>query len=349
MEELKISPYEGNVLVAIGDFLKDEGFKPDTITKQGILEIAKLISDYHEEGNALFPEVLMTNNLDAFDTIPNRDLVISEIAISLNAFRNAIRLCAPLAINSWIIFIEIKQAKLRYGMLSAEISEASPLLFSQIFGELKVKNKDTALAYIRNIGQKKVEVSGLKKRLVISLTAEEQNAIGVNETLQLSACIASGCDEKLKIIITTFFEKTMEEALKISHGNLVGIIEDSDKALLNLKRKIKSKGGIYLIYPVDFQLLISESATKQNAEAAINLKAYASVLKSMVNYDGITIISNKARIIGYHLLIESFLQEGDELTGGARLKAFLSMQNAGLFKFCFYKSQDGNIKIWQRK
>lgn len=341
--------FQENLLVAIDGFLNDEGFIFDNITKHGILEIINLISDYHEEGNALFPEVLITNNLNAFETIPNRDLVIAEMDLSLNEFRNAIKLCAPLAINYWIIFIEIKKNnKIKYGVSSAEISEASPLLYSQTFGGIKVPNNETAIVYIRNIGPKKVELSGLKGRLIISLTLNGPKPIGLNETLQLSVCIASRCDEKLKDTITIFFEKYIDEALKTGHGNLVGIIEDSDEAIGNLKRGIKSYGGIYLTNPVDFQMLILESETKRNNEAAIHLKAYASVLKSMLNFDGITIISDKARLIGYHLLIESLIREGDELSGGSRIKAFLSMKNSGLFKFCFYKSQDGSVKIWKR-
>jgi hypothetical protein len=69
----------------------------------------------------------------------------------------------------------------------------------------------------------------------------------------------------------------------------------------------------------------------------------------MLNHDGITILSNKGKVIGYHILIGDFLNPGDKVEGGARSKAFKSMENCGLFNFCFYKSQDGNIKIWQKK
>ena len=69
----------------------------------------------------------------------------------------------------------------------------------------------------------------------------------------------------------------------------------------------------------------------------------------MLNHDGITIISNKGKIIGYHILIDNYLNDGDVVVGGARSKAFKSMENCGLFNLCFYKSQDGNLKLWQIK
>lgn len=66
----------------------------------------------------------------------------------------------------------------------------------------------------------------------------------------------------------------------------------------------------------------------------------------MLNHDGITIFTNKGKLIAYHLLIKTYEKEGQILIGGARTKAYASMQNCNLFLSCFYKSQDGNMKIW---
>jgi hypothetical protein len=66
----------------------------------------------------------------------------------------------------------------------------------------------------------------------------------------------------------------------------------------------------------------------------------------MLNHDGITVFTNKGRLIAYHLLIGIYEKKEQILIGAARTKAFASMQNSQLFLSCFYKSQDGNIKIW---
>ncbi|WP_276135063.1 hypothetical protein [Polluticoccus soli] len=348
MQEIKQSSLRDALLASIGDFLWEEGFKKDDITKRGILEVINLISDYHEEGTALYPEVLVTNNLDFFETIPNKDVVIQEGALTIEEFRSAVKLCAPLAINSWIIFIEVKGNRIKYGITSAEMTETSPSIYHQTVGELRVEYKDTTIAYIRNIGQKTVELAGLKNRLVVSLTLDEPKPLTMNEISELCQSIAAGCEQKLRVNVKTFFEKLIDETLKIGHGNLIGIVEDDDKKIDNLKAEIKGNGGIYLAKPIDFQSLIEDSEINKNSESSINLKAFASVIKSMLNHDGITIISTKARLIGYHILIDSYVNKGDVLVGGARSKAFVSMQNCGHFKFCFYKSQDGNIKIWKK-
>jgi hypothetical protein len=246
--------------------------------------------------------------------------------------------------------MEVQNNKIKYGITSAEMSETSPSIYNQTVGQLKVEDyKEITIAYIRNIGQKTVELAGLKNRLIVSLTLDEPKIFSQNEIQLLCENIASNCDEKLRVNIKTFFEKIIDEALKSGHGNLIGIVEDDDETIKSLKEKITGKGGIYLADPIDFESLITDSETNKNNESSINLKTHSSVLKSMLNHDGITIITKRGKVIGYHILIDSYLNDGDVVVGGARSKAFKSMENCGLFSLCFYKSQDGNLKIWQKK
>lgn len=348
MQEIIQSSLRDTLLASIGDFLYEEGFAKDPITKTGILEIVNLISDYHEEGRPLYPEVFVTNSLDFFKSIPNKELVIHEAPLSLGEFRRAIKLCAPLATNNWIIFIEVKGAEIKYGLVSAEMVETSPSIYNQTVGKLKIEYPDVTIAYIKNIGQKIVELSGLKKRLTISLNLQEITENSLSEVSVLSEAIVQNCDEKLRVNMSTFFEKLIDESLKIGHGNLIGVIEDNDENIAQVQALLKVNSGIYLQSPVDFEFLVRESETIKSSEASVNLRSYASIFKSMLNHDGITMITNRGRIIGFHLLIDSYINKTDVLTGGARSKAYLSMRNCNYFTCCFYKSQDGDVKIWKK-
>lgn len=347
MQEVKKASLRDSIQSAIGDFLHEEGFAADGVTKLGILEIINQISDYREEGNVLFPEILVTNNLTFFKTIPNREIVIQEADLSVSEFKNAIKLCAPLATNSWIIFIEVKNNKIKYGITSAEMSETSLSIYNQTVGDLKIDYEEATIAYIRNIGQKTVELTGLKKSLVVSLTLDETKTSALFEIQQLCEGISEKCDEKYRVNIKAFFEKVINDALKTGHGNLIGIIDDD--SIDDFKNKLKGSGGIYLPSTIDFEILITEAEINKTNETSISLKAHSSVLKSMLNHDGITILSNKGKIIGYHILIESYLEDEDIIEGGSRSKAFKSMERCGLFIMCFYKSQDGAIKLWVKK
>ena len=78
--------------------------------------------------------------------------------------------------------------------------------------------------------------------------------------------------------------------------------------------------------------------------------AFSKVMISMLNHDGITLMTDKAKILGYHMFIETIIKEdGEQPLGGARARAYQSMVNSDLFSACFYKSQDGNSKIWIKK
>jgi hypothetical protein len=333
-----------HVLDSIGSFLHKEGFTPDDVTQDGILEVINLISDYHEEGNSLYPEVILTNDLDFFKTIPNKELVINESDLTIDGFKKAIKLCAPLALDNWVIFIEVKNNKIKYGVVSAEMTETSLSIYNQTVGDLKIEYEKITIAYIRNIGQKTVELTGLKNNLIVSLTLDDVKNNSNSDILSIIAKITENCIITHKNIINTFLTKVILNALRIGHGNLIGVVNDTPE---DIEKLMSENDGIYLPEPIDFQNLIIETETEKNNETSVNLKSYSSILKAMLNHDGITIFTNTGKLIGYHLLIKEHKKDGQVNNGGARSKAFLSMQNCNYFTACFYKSQDGNMKFWK--
>ena len=332
------------VIESIGSFLHREKFQTDDVTEFGILEVINLISDYHEEGNALYPEVILTNDMHFFKTIPNKELLINEAELSIDEFKKAIKLCAPLAIDNWVIFIEVKNNKIRYGVVSAEMTETSLSIYNQTVGDLKVEYENTTIAYIRNIGQKTVELTGLKNNLIVSLTLDSVKENSNEDIHFIVDEITAKCDVNYKALINNFLKKVIINALRIGHGNLIGIVNDSEE---DLNKLMTEKDAIFLPEPINFQNLVVETETEKNNETSVNLKSYASILKSMLNHDGITIFTNTGKLIGYHLLIKEHKVDGQVNNGGARSKAFLSMQNCNFFTSCFYKSQDGNMKFWK--
>ncbi len=66
----------------------------------------------------------------------------------------------------------------------------------------------------------------------------------------------------------------------------------------------------------------------------------------MLNHDGITILTNTGKVIGYHMFIPK-IEGGEDVNGGARTRAYQSMINSKIFSSCFYKSQDGKSKYWK--
>ena len=188
---LKKNSLKENALSAIGEFLYEENFTRKPELKEGILELINLISDYYEEGERLYPEILIVTDWDYFKSISNREIVINTTELASSEFSNILKLCAPLAVGNWNIVIEIKDERLKYGLIDSEIIETSPSLYEQTVGKLGVVQDEYSLAYIRNIGSKTVELIGQQSRLVISLDLIEYNLEENNDIQNICEDISS--------------------------------------------------------------------------------------------------------------------------------------------------------------
>jgi len=342
---LKKNSLKEDTLSAVGAFLYDENFPTEPNLKEGILELINLISDYHEEGQKLYPEILIVTDWDYFKSISNREIVVNRADLVSSEFSHILKLCAPLAVGNWNIVIEVKNNQLKFGLIDAEIIETSPSLYEQTVGRLGVIQEDYSLAYIRNIGSKTVELIGQKSRLIVSLDLTELNLEESNDIQNICEEITSNCDEELKETINTFITKTLNEAIRIGHGNLIAIVKDDDDAIKELKDKFDD--CIYLERPIDFQEYIRNCELEKSNDTSVNLLSHSKLMISMLNHDGITIATNTAKIIGYHMFIPKI--DGDvDVNGGARTRAFQSMINSNNFSACLYKSQDGKSKYWKK-
>lgn len=334
---------------AVGTFLWRAKFTSNNDLQNGVVDVMDQISDYYEEGKALFPEILFIDDLNFLEPISHRLQPIGSGELSPEIFKLIVKLCAPLAINGWLIYIEIMKEMVNYGLVSAEIDETSPSMYSQTVGDLKEGQPDLAVAYIRNIGQKVVEVTAANDKLIVSLNLEPNKDHTLNEVSKLSLALTEKADERVAVNLKTYLEKLIDQTLKAGHGNLIGVINDDNENIDNIKKNLKAKGGIYFDDPIDFAKLIYAAHENRDSESSVQLRLNASLLSAMLNHDGITIMTNKGRVIGYHLLIDVYEKDGDTISGGSRSRAHLSMINCEMFEFCFYKSQDGNLKIWKNE
>ena len=331
----------------IAEFLLEEGFENADKLKIGLLEIVNAIADYREEGNALFPEVLITSNPELLKTIPHKRLRICDVDISEQSFRVALKLCAPLASDGWLICLELTNDNMGISLATAEISPTSPSMYSQAVGQIVDGDSVGPVALVRNIGTRTVELVGNKSRIEISLTLTTQEQRGFNEVELLAEAASSRCEDALRVPVRTFLAKVIDDALKCGHGNLIAVVEDDEEKIKILMDRIDSRAGVYLPEPIDFANLVYESEALANSEGSAGLRSFASVFIAMLNSDGVTVITDRGRVLAYHLLVRTQGAEGEQAEGGARTKAFNTMTELGLFVACLFKSQDGRIKIWQ--
>jgi hypothetical protein len=347
-KSIDIKSLQEHVVESIASVLYSESFPSCELTPKGILALVDQIASYHEEGTELFPHILITTSLGGLlESVPFvQKIVVREADLHTSEFNKALKLCAPLAIDGWVIFIElnISDRKIIFGLLSSELSETSPSLHRQLLGDLSQENTNVPFLYISNVGQRTVLIEGDKKQIAISLSLKTVQDISSGAVSDLSNHIAKNTIAEIKETIISYFEKLFDISLKNCHGTLIGVVEDSLENIENLKKVLND--GVYFSNPIDLSLLIENSENEKSREASSLVRIYSSILQNMLNFDGITVLSTSGKIIGYHCFIEQESSLGN--SGGARSRAFEAMVRSKAFICCLYKSQDGHEKFWSK-
>lgn len=347
---ITVASFSETIKLQIGNFLYTEGISTTPFLLDGIFNIVNLISDYQEEGKILFPEVFITTDLNVLDTFPHNKIKIGETVSSEDGYKKILKECAPLCNSEWIIYIEAKGGNLTYGIIYTELIETSPSLYEQTVGKMKMPEEYYSVAYIRNIGKKTVEIRGLKTGLIVSLSLNDSTALAVDETSWLAEEITSKLDEDIQLIARQYYSKIIGEAFKEGHGNLLGVIEEEDSSITNLKSELND--GIYLDSPINIIDFLRAFESDKTASNSVALRQYANIIKSMCNNDGMTIFTNTGKLLAYKVIVnKNYLTEEirKDINGGSRTRAFFNIKHCGLFVSGLIKSQDGPVKTFKNE
>lgn len=307
----------------------------------GLLDIINMISDYHEEGIPLFPDVIIVDSADYFETLNNNRIKISKSELKRSEFSQSIKMCAPLAVDGWNIYIIISKQNnsIEYGILSTELQALSLDLYEQA---MEAGIPEINSLFIRNVGNKVVEVRDVQNQLLVALNLSE-NYVPMGETVKnLVNCILTDSDDKLREI-KNYLSKTILQALNEGHGNLIAVVkEDSDviKATLD-----NLHGGITLEEPIDLSKMALDYQKFKTEDTSVKLRSYANLMQSMLNFDGITLFTDQGKILGYHYIVNNNSVTDEHIQGGSRTRAFLALCGIESIKACFMKSQDGKVKF----
>ena len=233
---------------------------------------------------------------------------------------------------------------MRYGLVTSELSELSPTFRKQSVGELTENGDEYAIAYLQNVGNKNVLLRGLETSALIMLSLNDKSSSIGEELDSLCNAITMDIDEGYKDTCRSYFEKLIENALNTAHGTLIAVVKDNED---NIEAcKARHSDGIYLPTPIDICDFVMQSEEQKTREASTSNRLHSSLLQSMLHHDGVTIFTTKGRVLGYHIFVEPDGSEKEEIVGGARTRAFEVLKLSKIFECCFYKSQDGNEKIW---
>lgn len=257
-----------HVLDLIGNFLYKEKFPTCDYLPEGILNLIDATSSYREEGEDLYPEIFITDNIDSvLRTLPFcKKVEISAKPASVKEFSQALKLCAPLSRNGWVIYINVSGEKINYGLVSSELSELSPTFRKQSVGELSENGDEYAIAYLQNAGNKSVLLRGSETSALISLSLSDKKTSIGEELGGICNEITKDVDENYKTICSSYLEKLIGNALITGHGTLIAVVKDEPGAIESVLKR--HDDGIYLPTPIDICDFIIQSEEQKTREAS---------------------------------------------------------------------------------
>ena len=337
-----------HVLQLIGSFLYNENFPKNAALPEGILNLIDMTSSYREEGKNLYPEIFLTDKIESvLATIPFcKRVEIARRKISVLEFTKALKLCAPLSKDGWVVYMNVTDDYLSYGLVSSEVSELSPSFRKHSVGELSQNGDQYAIAHLQYAGNKSVLLRGSETNSLICLSLSDRGAAVGEELKILCTAITRDIDKQHRELVTAYVEKLIGNAIIVGHGNLINVVQQDEESIQNL---IKThKDGVFLSKPIDILELVLQSEDQRTREASTVNRLFASLIQSMLNHDGAAIFTTSGKLLGYHVFANSDKPavDGEEVVGGARTRAHEILKDSGVFICCFYKSQDGNEKIW---
>jgi len=327
-----------DIYASVGSFLDNEGFSQSLSLQNGVVSIINQISRYLEEGKELYPSIIISNDIESIvHSFASRHLLIIGSDENVDSsYLKALRLCAPLSKDGWVVFIEYSDDSIKYGLFSVEISALSPS-FSQLVSLGVSYYPSVNFIFISNGGKNIVSIKGIKHSLIINLNLKESNSRQMDYCYNLCTFITKDIPPDFSHTCLQFIHKQILNALQDCHGALIGVIEDTVK-IGDVKALFGD--GVYLLYPIDVveRLTIGDDSV---------LRSIASIIRNMISFDGITVFTSSGKIVCYHLFI-SINEREENSAKGSRYRAFESMISSSYFISAFYKSQDGEEKFWSK-
>ena len=298
-----------------------------------LVELIILLSRCQEEGVSLYPKVYLTNDKHTLNSMlpDGESLKIGSGEANVYGLQSAIKKCAPLAINGWLIYIEESVNMLEYGVFKGSGNPIS-VLVDEV---LMTKNEEFSVVKAFQVAGDCVEIRANSGGFhYIFLNHRKEDSPPPLQFLdKLVDAITEKTREEDKEPTISFLNRLFYGALREAHGSIVAVTN------METPPKFLSSDGVILEEPVDFSKLVCEFKKKYVGQSHLDSKGH--LLKGMLNSDGIILFDNKARLLGYNCFVK--VSNKGNLIGGARKRAFFSVgEKIGHgISAVFMQSQDG--------
>ena len=299
-----------------------------------LVEIVVMLAHYREEGVSLFPKIYLTNDKHILKLmLPDGEVLkIGSAAPDITGIKSAVKKCAPLATNDWLIYIDTSSHNaLDFGVFKGSGNPISVLVDDVLMTE----SANFIVVKASQVADDCVEIRSNRGGLhfIFLNHRMEDSPPPLQYMGQLINSITEKISEEVKEPTVSFLNRLFASALRESHGCIIAVTNMSKPP------KFLSDDGVILDEPIDFANLVFNLKKERIAPSHLESKGY--LLKGMLNSDGIILFDNNGRLLGYNCFVK--VSNKDNIIGGARKRAFANLKTKigrGLLA-AFMLSQDG--------
>lgn len=300
------------------------------------------LANYEEESQKIKPTILITNNINNVVKVASKakKIVFYEDSDTIN-FRARIKALMCFCKRGWNIYVNFGETTIEYGIVKSLSSLKEKTLVQNLHEKstLDIIAKKTNLVIIDVFGGgvcRLFGAKGSKCSVCFNLNSESEYNWETEIEEFVEACVSKVKTTKrklqdIKILLRNIFYTVLQGI----HGTICMVVD----------KEFKDKAGFFqdgtwLKEPIELlKLFVRSSTFDENV-----LRSYADVLRTMLAFDGITIIDNAGRIRAYNVFIESTQDANTKVVGGARRRAAYSILHNRNKKIVgvYFQSQDGD-------
>src|SRR5882672_6905866 len=268
---MKAISFRAQLKGTLSDFLKKEGMSCQQ-TEEGLLEIVVALSRYTEEGHALFPQVVVCDDLSTTVGLLqcSDPLKIGTGKREPATLRQALKKCAPLARGGWVVYIHRKADVFDFGVFRAPTSPIA-LDIKKTLQSLASENQAPPILFASQLAEKVVEIVGAQAgTLHVHLSATPDDAPSPNDAVdEIVYRAATDVEPAEKEQIQSYLHGMLSDSLRQGHGALLGVLpKGADQAAV-------SQDGIVLETPISLSDLVVAHERNPTADTLAALLAYS--------------------------------------------------------------------------
>lgn len=302
--------------------------------------------NYTEEGNAIQPKIVFTNNIESVTrSIPKSFAMTIFEDMDATKFNQRLKSILPILKHDWCLFIDIKDHKFTYGIIMSFASIKDKNLLRSLQENTTLKDKlDKVYCIIARplnfYSMSLHSISGNDLIINFSLDKSKSNIFNheISEFVDATFSKLRTTQRKLQDMKNMYLN-IFTSVLSRVNGSICVIVDKDykDNGLF--------EDGIWLKEPISFSKLFTQSKSYKEEK----LQAYADLFMNMLNFDGITIIDNQGRLRAYNVFVEPNSKKVGFIVGGARKRAayyILSTRKKDIVGV-YFQSHEGEVFFQQ--